>query len=152
MIPQENPFPEKEKAKILESRGEMGRKDSRVWTRGKAIDEKSESRGLLFTLGFWSVGSTFNGQTTHIQNAALWLCLNLVSSSPRFLGVLYTALVEKRHWIWYAYGLAGTFQGQSFEGSTQNVDTLTLRAVLQGRPCVAYNLQPKTARKGRFQT
>jgi hypothetical protein len=30
MIPQENPFPEKEKAKILESRGEMGRKDSRV--------------------------------------------------------------------------------------------------------------------------
>ena len=30
MIPQENPFPEKEKAKILESRGEMGRRDSRV--------------------------------------------------------------------------------------------------------------------------
>ena len=51
MIPQENPFPEKEKAKILESRGEMGRKDSRVWTRGKAIDEKSESKRAFVYFG-----------------------------------------------------------------------------------------------------
>lgn len=104
--------------------------------------------GLLCTLGFWSVGSTFNGQSTHIQNAALWLYLNFLSSSPRFLGVHSHSFGGETALDMICLWIGRHFSGTIIWGlhpKCWHVDTKGCAAREAIR--VAYNLQPETERE-----